>query len=138
MSNGPPGQKWRFLIVEDDADLREMMAQLLLLEGFTAQAVGETTRRLDTQGANGGPGALVTLPFFISINSSVNFLLPGLEPPGGLRYCQSKESVRGASMDIWLPLMAVIAARSEPAPESLAFVTTISSAAAVWAPGGWW
>ena len=51
---------------------------------FTAQAVGETTRRLDTQGANGGPGALVTPPFFISINSSVNFLLPGLEPPGGL------------------------------------------------------
>jgi len=51
---------------------------------FTAQAVGTTTRRLDTQGANGGPGALVTLPFFIGINSSVNFLLPGLEPPGGL------------------------------------------------------
>jgi cytochrome c peroxidase len=51
---------------------------------FTAQAVGETTRRLDTQGANGGPGALVTPPFFISINSSVNFLVPGLEPPGGL------------------------------------------------------
>jgi cytochrome c peroxidase len=51
---------------------------------FTAQAVGKTTRRLDTQGANGGPGPLVTLPFFLSINSSVNFLLPGLEPPGGL------------------------------------------------------
>src|SRR5215467_7085119 len=51
---------------------------------FTAQAVGETTRRLDTQGANGGPGPLVTQPFFISINSSVNFLLPGLELPGGL------------------------------------------------------
>ena len=51
---------------------------------FTAQAVGRTTGRLDTSGANGGPGALVTEPFFVSINSSVNFLLPGLEPPGGL------------------------------------------------------
>jgi hypothetical protein len=51
---------------------------------FTAQAVDKTTGRLDTNGANGGPGALVTEPFFVSINSSVNFLLPGLEPPGGL------------------------------------------------------
>ena len=51
---------------------------------FTAQAVGETTRRLDTQGANGGPGPLVTQPFFISINSSVDLLVPGSEPPGGL------------------------------------------------------
>src|SRR5262249_50951540 len=51
---------------------------------FTAQAVGETTRRLDAQGANGGPGPPVPQPFFISINSSVNFLLPGLELPGGL------------------------------------------------------
>ncbi len=51
---------------------------------FTAQAIGEGTGRLDTQGANGGPGPLVTQPFFISINSSVNFLLPQFEQPGGL------------------------------------------------------
>jgi cytochrome c peroxidase len=51
---------------------------------FTAQAVGIRTRQLDTGGANGGPGVLVTEPFFVSINSSVNFLVPGLEPPGGL------------------------------------------------------
>src|SRR5437879_4549846 len=35
------------LIVEDDADLREMMAQLLLLEGFTAQAVGNGREALE-------------------------------------------------------------------------------------------
>ena len=35
------------LIVEDDADLREMMAQLLLLEGFTAQAVSNGREALD-------------------------------------------------------------------------------------------
>ena len=53
---------------------------------FTAQAVGMKTRQLDSSGANGGPGTLVTEPFFVSINSSVNFLLPtaGLETPGGL------------------------------------------------------
>jgi cytochrome c peroxidase len=51
---------------------------------FTAQAVGEKVGRLDGRGANGGPGALVTEPFFISINSSVHALLPAFEQPGGL------------------------------------------------------
>jgi cytochrome c peroxidase len=51
---------------------------------FTAQAVGQRIGRLDTKRSNGGPRPLVTQPFFISINSSVHFLLPGLEPPGGL------------------------------------------------------
>jgi cytochrome c peroxidase len=49
---------------------------------FTAQAVG--TGRLDVQGASGGPVPLVTQPFFISSNSSVHFLLPQFEQPGGL------------------------------------------------------
>ena len=35
------------LIVEDDADLRDMMAQLLLLEGFSAQAVGNGREALE-------------------------------------------------------------------------------------------
>jgi CheY-like chemotaxis protein len=35
------------LIVEDDADLREMMAQLLVLEGFTVQAVANGREALD-------------------------------------------------------------------------------------------
>jgi cytochrome c peroxidase len=51
---------------------------------FTAQAVGELTGPLDSHRANGGPGPLVTQPFFISINSSVHFLLPAFEQPGGL------------------------------------------------------
>jgi cytochrome c peroxidase len=51
---------------------------------FTAQTIGNNTGRLDARGAKGGPQALVTQPFFISINSSVNFLVPTFEKPGGL------------------------------------------------------
>ena len=51
---------------------------------FTAQSVGRGTGRLDGQGATGGPKPLVTQPFFISINSSVHFLVRTLELPGGL------------------------------------------------------
>jgi len=51
---------------------------------FTAQATGKSTGSLNGQGAGGGPEALVTAPFFISINSSVNFLLPQFEQPGGI------------------------------------------------------
>ena len=51
---------------------------------FTAQAIGRTTGMLNALGANGGPVPLVAQPFFISINSSVNFLIPALEQPGGL------------------------------------------------------
>jgi cytochrome c peroxidase len=50
---------------------------------FTAQSTGNGTGSLDAQGATGGPLPLVTQPFFISINSSVNFLVPTLELPGG-------------------------------------------------------
>jgi cytochrome c peroxidase len=50
---------------------------------FTAQTIGNYAGRLDAHGANGGPEPLVTQPFFISINSSVNFLVPQLEQPGG-------------------------------------------------------
>ena len=52
---------------------------------FTAQTFGFFTGPLNSAGANGGPVPLVTLPFFISINSSVRALLPnGSEQPGGL------------------------------------------------------
>jgi cytochrome c peroxidase len=51
---------------------------------FTAQATGKDTGRLNARGAKGGPRPLVKQPFFISINSSVNFLLPQFEQPGGL------------------------------------------------------
>ena len=54
----------------------------------TAQAYGFRTGLLNAMGANGGPVALTTQPFFISVNSSVRFLLPppvyNYEPPGGL------------------------------------------------------
>src|ERR1700730_8127319 len=51
---------------------------------FTAQSTGNGTGNLDAQGATGGPQPLVTQPFFVSINSSVNPLVPTLEQPGGI------------------------------------------------------
>jgi cytochrome c peroxidase len=51
---------------------------------FTAQATSNATGWLNANGATGGPEALVTQPFFISINSSVHPLVPTLELPGGL------------------------------------------------------
>jgi hypothetical protein len=54
----------------------------------TAQIIDNNAGRLDAHGATGGPISLTTQPFFISINSSVRFLLPpplfNFEPPGGL------------------------------------------------------
>jgi len=54
----------------------------------TAQIIDNYAGRLDGRGATGGSVALTTQPFFISINSSVRFLLPppqfNYEPPGGL------------------------------------------------------
>jgi cytochrome c peroxidase len=51
---------------------------------FTAQAFGNLTGLTNAKGATGGPLPLVPQPFFISINSSVNFLVPQFEQPGGL------------------------------------------------------
>jgi cytochrome c peroxidase len=50
----------------------------------TAQAFDNSAGLLNQRGATGGPAPLLTQPFFISINSSVNFLVPALEQPGGL------------------------------------------------------
>jgi len=51
---------------------------------FSAQETASRGTILSSQGANGGAIALINQPFFISINSSVDPLVPGLEPPGGL------------------------------------------------------
>ena len=54
----------------------------------TAQIIDNYAGRLDARGATGGPIPLTTQAFFISINSSVRFLLPpplfNFESPGGL------------------------------------------------------
>lgn len=50
----------------------------------TAQTLGFAAGPLNAKGATGGPVPLTDDPFFISVNSSVNFLLPSLEQPGGL------------------------------------------------------
>jgi cytochrome c peroxidase len=51
---------------------------------FTAQTRDRHAGDLDEDGAKGGPAPLSTQPFFISVNSSVHFLLPAFEQPGGL------------------------------------------------------
>jgi len=51
---------------------------------FTAQIRDRQAGDLGVDGAKGGPTALSSEPFFISVNSSVHFLLPAFEQPGGL------------------------------------------------------
>jgi cytochrome c peroxidase len=51
---------------------------------FTAQTLDFFAGNLNDDGARGGPLPLSKQPFFISINSSVHFLLPAFEAPGGL------------------------------------------------------
>jgi cytochrome c peroxidase len=51
---------------------------------FTAQTRDRQAGDLGQEGAKGGPAPLATQPFFISVNSSVHFLLPAFEQPGGL------------------------------------------------------
>lgn len=50
----------------------------------TAQAYDNYAGLLNAWGAKGGPLALLGQPFFITVNSSVNPLVPTLEQPGGL------------------------------------------------------
>jgi cytochrome c peroxidase len=50
----------------------------------TAQAFDFRAGMLNGHGAGGGPNALLSEPFFISINSSVHALVPTFELPGGL------------------------------------------------------
>jgi hypothetical protein len=51
---------------------------------FTAQTHDRYAGDLDEDGAHGGPASIATQPFFISINSSVHFLVPTFELPGGM------------------------------------------------------
>jgi cytochrome c peroxidase len=51
---------------------------------YTAQAFGNFTGFLSAHGATGGPVPLSHQPFFITMNSSIHFLLPQFEQPGGL------------------------------------------------------
>jgi cytochrome c peroxidase len=51
---------------------------------FTAQTRDRHAGDLNEDGAKGGPAPLATQPFFITVNSSVHFLLPAFEQPGGL------------------------------------------------------
>jgi cytochrome c peroxidase len=50
----------------------------------TAQSLGYSTGPLNAHGADGGPQGFMSEPYFISMNSSVNFLVPALEQPGGM------------------------------------------------------
>jgi hypothetical protein len=50
----------------------------------SAQELSNAAGSLNANGASGGPAPLQSQPFFISINSSINPLVPALEQPGGL------------------------------------------------------
>jgi cytochrome c peroxidase len=50
---------------------------------YTAQTTVRGAGLLNARGATGGPHALLSQPFFISVNSSVNALIPSMEQPGG-------------------------------------------------------
>ncbi len=66
------------------AEQREIVKFEMALS--TAQSFGNGVGRLDTEGAKGGPIALARQPFFISINSSIDPLVPQFEPPGSKRF----------------------------------------------------
>jgi len=51
---------------------------------FTAQIHDRLAGNLYDDGAKGGPTALSTQPFFITVNSSVHFLVPAFDQPGGV------------------------------------------------------
>src|SRR5260370_281312 len=51
---------------------------------FTAQTRDRLAGELSDDGAHGGPVRLSSQPFFITVNSSVHFLIPSFEQPGGL------------------------------------------------------
>lgn len=65
---------------------REEQQQIVDFETklFTAQTRDSHAGDLYEGGALGGPTSLATQPFFITINSSVHFLLPTFEQPGGM------------------------------------------------------
>jgi len=60
------------LIVEDDADLREMMAQLLALEGFGAHAVANGREALDYL-ENGHSPRLILLDLMMPVMDGWEF-----------------------------------------------------------------
>ena len=64
------------------AELQEIVSFEMGLT--TAQTLGFRTGFLNARGANGGPAALLEQPYFTSMNSSVNYLVPQLEQPGGM------------------------------------------------------
>lgn len=60
------------LIVEDDADLREMMAQLLTLEGFKAEAVANGQDALEYL-SKGDPPDLILLDLMMPVMDGWEF-----------------------------------------------------------------
>jgi len=60
------------LIVEDDPDLREMMAQLLALEGFAASAVANGREALEYLG-QGAPPDLILLDLMMPVMDGWEF-----------------------------------------------------------------
>ena len=65
--------------VDEQNDIVNFETQL-----FTAQTRDERAGELNDDRATGGPRALSKQSFFITVNSSVHFLVPAFESPGGM------------------------------------------------------
>jgi CheY-like chemotaxis protein len=70
------------LIVEDDADLREMMAQLLTLEGYTAAAVANGREALDYLHDGHDKPNLILLDLMMPVMDGWEFRLAMQADPG--------------------------------------------------------
>jgi CheY-like chemotaxis protein len=70
-SASPPGDPY-VLIVEDDADLRDMMAQLLLLEGVTAHTAANGREALEYLHGSARP-ALILLDLMMPVMDGWEF-----------------------------------------------------------------
>ena len=68
-----PAVRAPVLIVEDDADLREMMAQLLQLEGFDAHTVANGREALDYLKDDGAPPRLILLDMMMPVMDGWEF-----------------------------------------------------------------
>ena len=101
----------RVLVVEDDADLREMMAQLLVLEGFEADMAGDGAEALDKlRGTSAHPDVIL-----------LDMMMPRMD---GWSFCreQAREPALAA-----IPVVVVTAAPREQ-------VSSVAAAAVVSKP----
>jgi CheY-like chemotaxis protein len=82
MSSSPSGSvHCPVLIVEDDADLRDMMAQLLLLEGYQAHSVANGRDALDYMHQSSDRPEVILLDLMMPVMDGWEFRRRQMEDP---------------------------------------------------------